>query len=56
MIGNALWRRRRAKPAGLTAGVLLAGLALTFPQSDPQTAVNNAFNQFRSPKEGKNAD
>jgi glutaminase len=38
--------------------VLFSGFALRAQQTttDPQTAVNNAFNQFRNLKEGKNAD
>ncbi len=46
------------KKLGLVAAsVLLGGLALTAQQaSDPQTIVNNAYNQFKALKEGKNAD
>jgi glutaminase len=41
----------------VAASVLLGGLALTAQQtSDPQTVVNNAYNQFKALKEGKNAD
>ena len=41
----------------IAASVLLGGLALTAQQaSDPQTIVNNAYNQFKALKEGKNAD
>ena len=41
----------------VAASVLLGGLALTAQQaSDPQTIVNNAYNQFKTLKEGKNAD
>ena len=41
----------------VAASVLLGGLALTAQQaSDPQTIVNNAYNQFKALKEGKNAD
>src|SRR5262245_32842102 len=36
------------------AGALMSVAAQQRP--DPQTAVNNAFNQFRTLKEGKNAD
>ena len=48
---------------GVTLLLCLAGFtaipALTVDAQqavDPQTAVNNAFNQFRTPAEGKNAD
>src|SRR6476660_9932768 len=40
---------------GAAAVAAIAGLGLG-AQSDPQTAVNNAFNQFKTLNEGKNAD
>ena len=53
--------RSRPRQAGLVlAGALAmcaAGLTLAAQSTaDPQTAVNNAFNQFKALKEGKNAD
>jgi glutaminase len=48
---------RRALPIGVLATVVASGWSPAAQQaSDPQTAVNNAFNQFRTLKEGKNAD
>ena len=48
----------RARAVLVISGlVTAAGLALSAQQaSDPQTVVNNAFNQFKTLKEGKNAD
>jgi glutaminase len=41
----------------VSLGVTVAIVTVTAQQRpDPQTAVNNAFNQFRTLKEGKNAD
>jgi glutaminase len=53
--------RSRPQQAGLIAAGALAvcavGLTLAAQSpADPQTAVNNAFNQFKALKEGKNAD
>jgi glutaminase len=53
--------RSRPRQAGLVAAgalaVCAAGLTLAAQSTaDPQTAVNNAFNQFKGLKEGKNAD
>src|SRR5262245_36346324 len=49
--------RRIAWLVTLAAAVLVGGLTLPAQTApDPQTAVNNAFNQFRTLKEGKNAD
>jgi glutaminase len=47
--------RKRTVAAAL---MLLAGVALAAQQGtvDPQTTVNNAYNQFKALKEGKNAD
>jgi glutaminase len=55
---KAWWLERRAFGAIVALAVLLSGFALAAQQAtpDPQTAVNNAFNQFRNLKEGKNAD
>ncbi|HET9369681.1 MAG TPA: glutaminase A [Vicinamibacterales bacterium] len=50
---------RRAHWAAMAVGVVtVAGYTLSARQmtGDPQAAVNNAFNQFRNLKEGKNAD
>ena len=55
--GPRVWLRRRM---GLLSVVVLAVVmtasGVAQQQSDPQTAVNDAFNQFRTLKEGKNAD
>jgi glutaminase len=53
--------RSRPRQAGLVAAgalaVCAAGLTLAAQSTaDPQTTVNNAFNQFKALKEGKNAD
>jgi glutaminase len=53
---KGLSAQRRAWAAAIVAGVILAGLATTAQQSDPQAAVNAAFKQFQNLKEGKNAD
>ena len=43
--------------AAIALVVYAAGWTLSAqPATDPQTAVNNAFNQFKGLKEGKNAD
>jgi glutaminase len=55
MINNLLSTRRRVI-AGISASVLAGGLVLTAQGTDPQTVVNNAYNQFKALKEGKNAD
>jgi len=48
---------RGARAMLAAATVVAAGYALSAQQgSDPQTIVNNAFNQFKTLKEGKNAD
>jgi glutaminase len=57
MMRAALSVRRRAWVAAFTAATAVAGLVLVAQQAtDPQTVVNNAFNQFKGLKEGKNAD
>jgi len=53
---KSLSAQRRAWAAGILAGVVVAGLATTAQQPDPQAAVNAAFKQFQNLKEGKNAD
>jgi glutaminase len=53
---DLLSMRRRNAIAALSAAVVLCGLVLTAQAPDPQTAVNNAYNQFKALKEGKNAD
>jgi glutaminase len=52
------WLQRRTVGPFAALAVLFSGFALHAQQAttDPQTAVNNAFNQFRNLKEGKNAD
>jgi glutaminase len=57
MISRVISRHRRIWLAVVALSVALAGWTLTAQQaSDPQTAVNNAYNQFKALKEGKNAD
>ena len=56
MFRNLLSTRRRRFMAVIAASVMAGGLVLTAQGPDPQTAVNNAFNQFKTLKEGKNAD
>jgi len=56
MISERLSAQRRAWAAGILAGVVVAGLATTAQQADPQAAVNAAYKQFQNLKEGKNAD
>jgi glutaminase len=47
----------RHRSIALTFAVAVSGLTLAAQTAvDPQTAVNNAFNQFKALKEGKNAD
>src|ERR1041384_7601542 len=38
------------------ASVAVGGIMLSAQATDPQTAVNNAFNEFKNLQEGKNAD
>ena len=46
-----------ARAAAGAAVIALAGsLVVSAQRADPQTVVNNAFNQFKALKEGKNAD
>jgi len=58
MISSAFSRHRRMWIAGVVASLAIAGwtLGAQQPASDPQTVVNNAYNQFKALKEGKNAD
>jgi glutaminase len=56
MIRQGLSSRRSAWLAGLAASVAAGGMALAQTGADPQAAVNSAFNQFKTLKEGKNAD
>src|SRR5262245_53416987 len=53
-----MFSRRRRIWLGAIASSIVAAAALLLAQhaSDPQTAVNNAYNQFKTLKEGKNAD
>ena len=59
MVKKGLLVRRRAWVPAMITVALVGGLTL-FAQrattADPQTAVNNAFNQFKTLNEGKNAD
>ena len=55
--GPRVWLRRRMgllSVVGLAVVMTASGVAQQRP--DPQTAVNDAFNQFRTLKEGENAD
>jgi glutaminase len=56
MVKQLLSTRRRRFLTGAAATVLAGGLVLSAQGPDPQTAVNNAFTQFKDLKEGKNAD
>src|SRR5215468_9379459 len=58
MVSNALRHYRRAGLAVVVVSLLIAGCMLAAPQGggNPQTAVDSAFNQFKTLKEGKNAD
>ena len=54
---NAFSRPRRLWLASVVASLAIAAWTLGAQQaSDPQTVVNNAYNQFKALKEGKNAD
>src|SRR5262245_63964599 len=47
----------RTRTTTVALALAFGGLTLFAQQAtDPQTAVNNAFNQFKTLKEGKNAD
>jgi glutaminase len=47
----------RAWPAAVAAAAIVAAACMQLgAQNDPQTAVNAAFNKFKTLKEGKNAD
>ena len=47
----------RNRTTALALAIVATGMTLAAQQAaDPQTAVNNAFNQFKNLKEGKNAD
>jgi glutaminase len=52
---RSLARNRRVWISAIAASVV-CGLTLGAQQGDPQSAVNGAFKQFQSLKEGKNAD
>jgi glutaminase len=57
MINKALGHDRKAWFAAVTGITLIAGWTLTAQQAaSPQAAVDAAYNQFRTLKEGKNAD
>jgi glutaminase len=56
MVRHLRSARRFRLVAGIAASVAVGGLMLTAQGTDPQTVVNNAYNQFKSLKEGKNAD
>ena len=47
----------RTRTTALAIALVATGMTVVAQQAaDPQTAVNNAFNQFKTLKEGKNAD
>jgi glutaminase len=46
----------RRRIAIMALGVAVTGLVAAAQTPDPQTAINNAYNQFKNLKEGKNAD
>jgi glutaminase len=48
--------RRETKTGIVVALVASAFVGIAAQAPDPQTAVNNAYNQFRTLKDGKNAD
>jgi glutaminase len=56
MVRHLRSTRRLRLMAGIAASVVVGGLMLTAQGTDPQTVVNNAYNQFKTLKEGKNAD
>jgi glutaminase len=56
MVKNLLSTRRSRFIAAAAASVMVGGLVLAAQSTDAQTAVNNAFTQFKDLKEGKNAD
>jgi glutaminase len=56
MVRNFVSTRRRRLMAMIATSMAVGGLVLVAQSPDPQTAVNNAFNQFKTLKEGKNAD
>ena len=49
-------RRRRGLLSVVVLAVVMTASGAAQQRPDPQTAVNDAFNQFRTLKEGKNAD
>jgi glutaminase len=53
---RTIFSTRRRLLAALAATAIGGGLVLSAQGTDPQTVVNNAFNQFKGLKEGKNAD
>src|SRR4029434_6346574 len=54
---GGVWPALAMRAAIAIVAVSLVSTHLAAQQKpDPQTAVNNAFNQFRTLKEGKNAD
>ena len=56
MVPRFLTSRRRLAGMIVASMVAAGGLVLTAQSSDPQAAVNSAFEQFKGLKEGKNAD
>ena len=55
--GPRVWLRRRMSLLSVVVlAVVMMASGAAQQRSDPQTAVNDAFNQFRTLKEGKNAD
>ena len=56
MTRQSVLKHRRHLLAGIVACMAFTGLAFGVQSVDPQAAVNDAFNKFRTLKEGKNAD
>jgi len=55
--GPRVWLRRRMSLLSVVVlAVVMTASGVAQQRPDPQTAVNDAFNQFRTLKEGKNAD
>ena len=55
-LSRPLNRRRRGLLSVVVLAVVMTASGAAQQRPDPQTAVNDAFNQFRTLKEGKNAD
>jgi len=55
-LSRLLNRRRMGLLSVVVLAVVMTASGVAQQRPDPQTAVNDAFNQFRTLKEGKNAD